>query len=62
MLHRRIGVKSGPKHVLYEKMTNFIKTNWYQIWNKTCSRQRDDKFYIDKLMSNLEQNMFYTKR
>ena len=62
ILDRQIGVKSGTKHVLYEKITNFLEKNWCQIWNKTCSIRKDDNFYIDKLVSNPEQNMFYTKR
>ena len=69
ILHRQIVVKSGTKHLLYEKMTNFTKTNWYQIWNKTCSRRRDDKFYItnwcqisNKTCSIREDEKFYIEK
>ena len=61
MLHRQIRVKSGTKHVLYKKIINLTSTIWCQIWKKTCSIRKDDNFYTEKLVSNLEENMFYTK-
>ena len=62
ILHRQIGVKSRTKHVREENLANFTEKNWCQIWNKRCSIRKDHKFYIEKLVSNLEQNIFYRKR